>query len=153
MCQKQRICGHNVHFLDFFLIFYSIFFSIFLSKKNPDFFLKIFLIFYSIFFLNISLKNSSKFSWFFIAPQAHLRMNAKCILLEKSMLRNIYIYIVAVALWSKILKNYPLGSRWKSQGEWNSIGTAHFSSQNVRQNCVGGSTGSTNHLTDKVLTA
>ena len=34
---------------------------------------------------------------FLVAPQAHLRMNAKCILLEKSMSEN-DIYIVAVAL-------------------------------------------------------
>ena len=33
-----------------------------------------------------------------IAPQAHLRMNAKCILLEKSMSENDLYNIVAVAL-------------------------------------------------------
>ena len=71
----------------------------------------------------------------------------------KNLCNEIYIYIVAVALWSKIKKFSHPGSLWKSQGEWNSIGTANSASQTVRQNCVGGSTDSTNHLTDKVLTA
>ena len=55
------------------------------------------------------------------------------------------------AIWSENIDLF--GGDFEIRRKKTMIGTANSASQNERQNSVGGSTGSTNLVTDKVLTA